>query len=209
MKINHKNGVAQSNHCLHIVWLVSIACVSLTGCSSPDGDWHSAIEQNTKTGYESFLKKYPENPHAKEAGERLETISFDAAKASRKVEALKQFLAEHPKGAHAADANKEIAAMTPIRGRMFRVMIDSGVNSRGVSVGSDIVYLELLDKSRKYEVELTPDTKYFGGDPDKFKLGDVYDIAGPIEKAKIEDGKPHLESDIEIIAATSVTLVGK
>jgi len=229
---------------LRVTAVVVIACISACSCNSLDQDWRSANEQNTKASYEAFLTKYPRSTYAAEAGERLEKISFDAAKAAHStealqsylaryprgahaveageslerisfdaakaahsIEAMQSYLARYPRGAHAADANSAIAALTPIRGRMYMLLIDRGVDNRGYSRGARVVYLETLDKGRKYEIEVTPDTKYIGGDPEKLKLGDVYDVVGPIAKAKPDDGKAHLESDIEIITATSVALI--
>ena len=59
--------------------------------------------------YKRFLEAYPEAPQARAARALLEGLRFNAAKEADTVAAWRQFLADHPDGAHRDEARRLLA----------------------------------------------------------------------------------------------------
>lgn len=69
-------------------------------------DWDNATKTNTKTGYESFRKKYPESIlMGHQCGLKIDSLDWTEALAIGTFEAYKHYLSLHPSGRYAQEAS--------------------------------------------------------------------------------------------------------
>ena len=69
-----------------------------------DTDWQDALVNNTKFGYERFLKNHPQSIYTVEAGIKIDSLDWVSAVAANTPEALRTYLDEHPDGAYFDEA---------------------------------------------------------------------------------------------------------
>lgn len=85
------------------------------GCSSPAADWNQATAQGTAAAYQAFLNKNPNDPHAADARQRIQTIqdgdTWITARTANSVDSYQQYIAAEPHGAYVQGARNQIMAL--------------------------------------------------------------------------------------------------
>jgi len=69
-----------------------------------DSDWTDALVNNTKYGYERFLKLHPQSVYSVEAGIKIDSLDWVAAVAANTTEAFQAYLNDHHDGAYYDEA---------------------------------------------------------------------------------------------------------
>ncbi len=99
---------------LRPVIFITLAAM-LAACSSSESDWKKADTQNTVAGYQDFLKQHPNDAHAPQANQRIQSLQDDQAWAdAQKVnttDSLQAYLTKYPSGTHVTDAKTLIAGL--------------------------------------------------------------------------------------------------
>jgi len=92
-----------------------LAVAALLACSSPEADWNQATAQGTAAAYQDFLNKYPNNAHAAEARQRIQTIqdgqAWINAQTANSLDSYQQYIAAEPQGANVQEAHNRIMAI--------------------------------------------------------------------------------------------------
>lgn len=93
-----------------------LCCAALlTACGSAQYEWSQANTINTLAAYQTFLSKYPNDPHAVEAQSRMAKLedeqAWATAQVASSVQGYQQYLTAEPNGAHAPAARDEIATL--------------------------------------------------------------------------------------------------
>src|SRR5579862_4990571 len=92
-----------------------LTAVTLVGCSDPAADWSVATGQGTAAAYQTFLNKYPNDPHAADARQRVESIhdgeAWIAAQTANSVASYQQYIATEPHGVMLKAAQDQITAI--------------------------------------------------------------------------------------------------
>jgi outer membrane protein assembly factor BamD (BamD/ComL family) len=87
--------------------------VLLTTCGSAKYEWSQASTINTIAAYQTFLSKYPNDPHAVEALSRIAKLgdeqAWSAAQVASSIQGYQQYLTAEPNGTHTSAATDEIA----------------------------------------------------------------------------------------------------
>ena len=95
--------------------LCLLTAVMLLACSSPAADWNEATSQGTAAAYQSFLTKYPNDPHAADARKRFQSIqdgeAWINAQTTNSVDSYQQYIAAEPQGAMVQQAHNQITAL--------------------------------------------------------------------------------------------------
>jgi LPS O-antigen subunit length determinant protein (WzzB/FepE family) len=99
---------------LRPIALITLAAM-LAACSSADSDWKKADSQNTVAAYQDFLKQHPNDAHASQATQRIQSLQDDQtwadAQKANTTDSLQQYLQKYPSGTHATDAKTLIAGL--------------------------------------------------------------------------------------------------
>lgn len=69
-----------------------------------DRDWHDALVNNSKTGYERFVKQHPNNVHNVEAAIKIDSLDWAAAQKENTSEAYQKYIANHQDGSYYDEA---------------------------------------------------------------------------------------------------------
>ena len=95
--------------------LCLLTVVTLVACSSPAADWNEATSQGTAAAYQTFLAKYPNDPHSAEARQRVQTIqdgeAWITAQSTNSVDGYQQDIAAEPPGALVQQAHIQLTAI--------------------------------------------------------------------------------------------------
>jgi outer membrane protein assembly factor BamD (BamD/ComL family) len=87
------------------------ATVALSACGAAYG-WSHASTLNTIAAYQTFLSKYPNNPHAGDARSRIAAFkdgrAWTTAQIASSIQGYQQYLRTEPNGTHARVAREEI-----------------------------------------------------------------------------------------------------
>ncbi|HEX4049321.1 MAG TPA: SPOR domain-containing protein [Steroidobacteraceae bacterium] len=98
---------------IHSLCLLTAA--TLLACSSPEADWNQATSQGTAAAYQAFLAKYPNDSHAAEARQRMQTIQdgqdWITAQTGNTVASYQQYLAAEPNGANVQAARAQLMGL--------------------------------------------------------------------------------------------------
>ena len=99
---------------LRPVVLITLAAM-LAACSSSESDWKKADAQNTVAAYQDFLQQHPNDAHAAQATQRIQSLQDDQtwadAQKANTTDSLQQYLQQYPSGTHATDAKTLIAGL--------------------------------------------------------------------------------------------------
>jgi len=78
--------------------LLAVCCVFFSGCATMYGSWNSVTTQNTRDGYEKFIKEYPNSEFTKEAQKRIDDpdYAFLTTCCIGTQQALEGYLASYP-----------------------------------------------------------------------------------------------------------------
>lgn len=95
---------------------VLLACgMLMVACNSVDLDWSQAETAHSIAGYQSFLSKYPNGPHADVARSALAALqnsqAWALALATNTPESFQQYLKAQPNGANAAAARERLITL--------------------------------------------------------------------------------------------------
>lgn len=94
-----------------------LAASSLAGCDRRESAWRDARREDSQSGYQDYLERYPTGAHADEARAELEARreSQDWERAERlgTPEAWQVYLARWPEGRHAGEARRLLIAFIP------------------------------------------------------------------------------------------------
>jgi outer membrane protein assembly factor BamD (BamD/ComL family) len=89
------------------------ATVALSACGAAY-EWSHASTLNTIAAYQTFLSKYPNNPHAVDAQSRIaesrDRRAWTTAQIASSIQGYQQYLKTEPNGTHARVAREEIVA---------------------------------------------------------------------------------------------------
>jgi SPOR domain len=149
---------------LRPVVLITLAAM-LVACSSSESDWKKADAQNTVAAYQDFLQQHPNDAHAPQANQRIQSLQDDQAWADAQKantsDSLQQYLQKYPSGAHATDAKTLIAGLD--RAAAWKVAQTANTESalqdfiqkynQGPGPEVDLAKAQ-LEKLRGYRVEL-------------------------------------------------------
>lgn len=95
--------------------LCLLTAATLLACSDPAADWNQATSQGTAAAYQAFLNKYPNDTHAADARQRIETIqdgeAWITAETANSVASYQQYIAAEPHGANVQAAHNQIIAL--------------------------------------------------------------------------------------------------
>lgn len=95
--------------------LCFLSATMLLACSSSQADWDQATAQGTAAAYQAFLNEDPNDPHAAEARQRMQTIqdgeSWVTAQTANSVASYQQYIAAEPNGADVQEAHNQIMAL--------------------------------------------------------------------------------------------------
>jgi SPOR domain len=95
--------------------LCLLTAATLLGCSSPAADWNEATAQGTAAAYQVFLNKNPNDPHAADARQRIQTIqdgdAWITARTANSVGSYQQYITAEPHGAYVQEAHNQIMAL--------------------------------------------------------------------------------------------------
>ena len=69
-----------------------------------DRDWSDALVNNSKTGYERFVKQHPNNVHNVEAAIKIDSLDWAAAQKENTSEAYQKYIASHQDGSYYDEA---------------------------------------------------------------------------------------------------------
>lgn len=78
--------------------LLFVCCIFFSGCATMYGSWSSVTTQNTRDGYEKFIKEYPNSEFAKEAQKRTNDPDYAFLSTCRigTQKALEGYLVSYP-----------------------------------------------------------------------------------------------------------------
>lgn len=84
--------------------LLLICCIFFSGCATMHGSWSSVTTQNTRDGYEKFIKEYPNSEFTKEALKRVDDPDYAFLATCRigTQEALEGYLISYPSSDYAS-----------------------------------------------------------------------------------------------------------
>ena len=92
--------------------LCVITAGALAACSSPNGDWQKANQQNTVAAYQQFIQQHPSDARVEQARNRINALNdeqaWNTAKSANTLDAYQQYLQVQPNGMHAADAQDKV-----------------------------------------------------------------------------------------------------
>lgn len=92
--------------------LAGVAAMLVAGCGN-DNEYQTAVQTNTVSAYDDYLRLHPDGSHAAEARSHLAALVEDRewqrAHAAGSSDAYQQYLRGYPSGAHAHDALVAIA----------------------------------------------------------------------------------------------------
>ena len=95
--------------------LCLLIAATLLACSDPAADWSQATSQGTAAAYQAFLNKYPNDTHAAEARQRIQTIqdgeAWITAETANSVDSYQRYIAAEPHGANVQAAHNQILAL--------------------------------------------------------------------------------------------------
>ena len=96
-----------------IVPCALLCCAAiLAACGSAKQGWSQATTLNTIPAYQTFLSKYPNDPHTVDALSRIAKLqdgqAWNTAQVASSVQGYQQYLAAEPNGAHSQEARDEI-----------------------------------------------------------------------------------------------------
>lgn len=98
-----------------IRYLCLLTAATLLACSDPAADWNQATAQGTAPAYQAFLNKYPNDTHAADARQRIQTIedgeAWITAETANSVDGYQHYIATEPHGANAQAAHEQIMAL--------------------------------------------------------------------------------------------------
>ncbi|HET7369222.1 MAG TPA: SPOR domain-containing protein [Gammaproteobacteria bacterium] len=94
----------------------------LSGCSSQQGDWQQAQQQNTVQAYQQYIQQYPQGDHVAAARQQIAHIQqqkemqqaradWQRVQQANTPQAYQQFLQQHPDSQYAANAKQQIQQM--------------------------------------------------------------------------------------------------
>jgi len=89
------------------IQILALALVSVS-CSPSDKDWQDATKENTKEGYENYVRQNPLGSHLDEAAMRIESIEWSTALARRDESMLRACIERYPKSKNVEQANEEL-----------------------------------------------------------------------------------------------------
>lgn len=132
--------------------------------------WAAAQKGNSSTGYEDYLRKFPNGAHAAEARAAIQNLkqeetgtedtAFKAAMASGQPDALQRFLESYPKSKYLDIVRKEIKRLSPGKyaitkdGNAFVVVLENLDNPRILNQ-SDLSDSLLVDATQLKENTFT------------------------------------------------------
>jgi outer membrane protein assembly factor BamD (BamD/ComL family) len=98
------------------------AGLMLSGCSSQEGDWQQAQQQNTVQAYQQYIQQYPQSDHVAAARQQIAHIQqqkemqqaradWQRAQQANTPQAYQQFLQQHPDSQFAANAKQQVQQM--------------------------------------------------------------------------------------------------
>jgi hypothetical protein len=94
---------------------ISVALLTLMGCSSPDADWQKADGAGTVAAYQGFLNEHPNDTRAAQARERIQKLQDEGAwlqaQKTNTPEAFQAYVKEQPNGAHLSEARASATAL--------------------------------------------------------------------------------------------------
>ena len=76
----------------------------LAALKKVDTDWTDALVNNSKFGYERFLKLHPNSIHSVEASIKIDSLDWLAATQENTAEAFKKYMDDHDDGAYYDEA---------------------------------------------------------------------------------------------------------
>lgn len=95
--------------------LFLLLTLALVGCGGQDADWEQAQQQNSISGYEEFVGRYPESPQAEQARSRIAAQraeqAWTDARQRNTVDAYRKFLESYPDAAAADQAREQLATL--------------------------------------------------------------------------------------------------
>jgi hypothetical protein len=92
---------------------IGYVLLSWYGTQQEAGAYMDACMRDSPAAYGSFLRNYPDGPHAQEALERLEKAHIRAIRAYATVPLCEQYLARFPDGRYADEARQKLADLRP------------------------------------------------------------------------------------------------
>ena len=94
-----------------------LAASFLAGCDRRESAWRDARREDSQSGYQAYLERYPTGAHADEARAKLElrreTQEWERAERLGTPEAWQAYLARWPEGRHAGQARRLLIAFIP------------------------------------------------------------------------------------------------
>ena len=92
-----------------------LSAATLLGCSSSQSDWNQANSQGTVAAYQTFLNKYPNDPHDADARQRIQTLQDDqawsTAQSANTADAYQKYLSDEPSGSHVQEAHDKLTGL--------------------------------------------------------------------------------------------------
>lgn len=70
-----------------------------------DSDWADALVNNSKFGFERFLKQHPQSVYCKEAEIKIDSLDWVTANSENTPQAFQQYMTNHQDGAYYDEAN--------------------------------------------------------------------------------------------------------
>lgn len=138
-----------------------------------DSEWTNAVVSGSKEALESYIQKYPNSPHKKEAWDKIDSIDWNIAQSADKAEAYQLYLDEHADGNHIEEAEnalkkvlsrdlqpEEEQMVTGLFRRFFQSI--NAHNTDGLTATCEDVLSSLLGKSSatKSDVAMMMDKLY-------------------------------------------------
>ena len=77
----------------------------LNGLKKIEDDWRDAVVNNSKHGFERFVKMHPQSGHVIEAGIKIDSLDWIAAKNENTSEAFQKYMQSHEDGAYYDEAH--------------------------------------------------------------------------------------------------------
>lgn len=88
--------------------VVVVTALILFLCSCAGTHYKSALERNTISAYEEYIKKYPTHELTNNANSKLDTLYFRKAQRANTVDSYDAYLKRFPDGTYEANARKQI-----------------------------------------------------------------------------------------------------
>jgi len=144
-----------------------------------DAEWADTDEIGSRAEYEAFLEKYPSGRFSPAARDAIEGYDWREADQANTLAAYNAYLDKYPTGSHAETAERKIAALSPIRGKLSIAMGGLGM---GILGGGTTRFL-LQTSRHTFQLDFSNETKIIGLEKTPngivWKLGDLYDVTGP------------------------------